>query len=351
VVRFLLDDAVMKLKICALLILVCVVLLGPSVGADDIRYTVTDLGSLHTCPDCDDESGPAGINEAGVVVGFSLTCSAEYHPVPFAYRNGVIQALTTDSGFATAINESGDIAGYFNRPGDLDTHSFMYRDGQFRDLGGLPRHSSHANSIAFAMNNAGVIVGQSDDKMMLYFNGLMTRTAVGDVVTGFGINDSGTIVGLRSDSATYTHPFVLDWHGLHDPFGNDTTSSGYAAAVNQNGVAVGIMSRPGQTGGQHAFAYENGVLRDLGTLGGDFADALAINNLGQAVGDSGVGAVLFENGGVLDLNALVGHDENGWPRLHVATGINDRGQIVGLAYFSDRPGRRAFLPTPIAQEP
>jgi hypothetical protein len=43
-----------------------------------------------------------------------------------------------------------------------------------------------------------------------------------------------------------------------------------------------------------------------------------------------------------DLNDAIDHDENGWPRIHTATGINDRGQIVGNAYFGDRPGLHAF---------
>ena len=48
-----------------------------------------------------------------------------------------------------------------------------------------------------------------------------------------------------------------------------------------------------------------------------------------------------------DLNALVAHDENDlWPRIHTASGINDLGQIVGTAYFGDRPGLHAFLMTP-----
>jgi probable HAF family extracellular repeat protein len=48
-----------------------------------------------------------------------------------------------------------------------------------------------------------------------------------------------------------------------------------------------------------------------------------------------------------NLNDLVDKNETGtWPIIHAATGINDRGQIVGTAYFGDRPGLHAFLMTP-----
>ena len=56
---------------------------------------------------------------------------------------------------------------------------------------------------------------------------------------------------------------------------------------------------------------------------------------------------LYDGGAMQDLNALVAHDENDlWPRIHTASGINDLGQIVGTAYFGDRPGLHAFLMTP-----
>ena len=52
-----------------------------------------------------------------------------------------------------------------------------------------------------------------------------------------------------------------------------------------------------------------------------------------------------------NLNDAIDHDENGWPRIHTATGINDRGQIVGNAYFGDRPGLHAFRMTPVPATP
>ena len=74
---------------------------------------------------------------------------------------------------------------------------------------------------------------------------------------------------------------------------------------------------------------------DLGTLGGTYSYAAAINNAGQIVGhsytsgDIGVHATLWDGGVIKDLGTL------GWGSTSQANGINDAGQIVGRSFDSD----------------
>src|SRR5262245_1642891 len=65
-------------------------------------------------------------------------------------------------------------------------------------------------------------------------------------------------------------------------FGFDTFGAGtQATALNDAGHVAGLFPVGDQT---HAFLWKDGVLSDLGTLGGSMAAPLAINNLDQVVG-------------------------------------------------------------------
>ena len=100
---------------------------------------------------------------------------------------------------------------------------------------------------------------------MVYVNGHMFSSNYRDARIAYGVNDSGAIVGLRPTD-TLTRAFLLDRHGFQDlgTLDGDPAGVSVAYAINASGVVVGYSQFAGV--GQRAFAYSNGVMRDLGVV-------------------------------------------------------------------------------------
>ena len=91
------------------------------------------------------------------------------------------------------------------------------------------------------------------------------------------------------------------------------------------------------------------TITDLGTLGGTYSGATAINNNGQVVGFATTAtgsadrrAFLYSGGNLLDLNNLLPSGSS-W-NLTDARDINDLGQIVGMGKINGQV--HAYLMTP-----
>ena len=106
----------------------------------------------------------------------------------------------------------------------------------------------------------------------------------------------------------------------------------YAYAINNAGEVVGESYTSTSI---HAFLYSgSGPMQDLGTLTGTYSYAYGINNLGQVVGESSstagtyaYHAFLYSDGSMQDLGTLGG-------TAGLARAINDNGQIVGYSNTS-----------------
>jgi probable HAF family extracellular repeat protein len=109
---------------------------------------------------------------------------------------------------------------------------------------------------------------------------------------------------------------------------------GVATDINDRGDVVGRHTNA--VGERRAFRLTAGTAApvDLGTLGGNSSEALAVNGRGVIVGTSnspaGPRAFVLDGGAMQDLNSLVVSGLPAGHVLQVAYDVNDAGQIVGL---------------------
>jgi len=286
-----------------------------------------------------------GINDPGQAVGMSetsvpdpngedvclfgthLTCS------PFLWQNGTMVALPTvggNNGQASAINNSGQVAGYAEN-GIADStcpqggENFMVDLPVMWDKGiamALPTINGDPDGVAFGINNRGQAVGYSG-----------TCTAANYAV----VWENGTATKLQD---------------LGDP-------GGIAFAINSHNQVVGQAVN--SEGTALATIWQNHTVAALGGLvSGDVSSfATSINNRGQVVGSSFDSrgnwsrGLLWQNGMMIDLNTVFPASSN----LFVvsASNINESGQIAGMAVDmaglnAGRTIVHAFLATPVDED-
>jgi probable HAF family extracellular repeat protein len=157
---------------------------------------------------------------------------------------------------------------------------------------------------------------------------------------GTGINDSGQIVGW-GDDFTNNHSFLLSGGTVTD-LGSLGGTFSEANAINKGGSVAGVSSLADENV-QHGYLYMNGKMTDLGTLGGNSSWATGINDAGLVVGYSrydplsdNLHAFMYSYGMMTDLGALNGGESE-------ALGVNNLGQVVGRSYGSTFSDSRGFL--------
>ena len=250
---------------------------------------------------------------------------------------------------ALAINNSGAIAGGMCVDNCNGFHATVTTHLGVEDFGTFGGPAS----VAFGINDLGDVVGQSDTAM-LDTNGVdyisiafvADRAGVRSVGTlpgynhsqAFSINNRGQIVGFSynfhpvNPSVTLPnfHAFLYDGGTLKD-LGTLGGSISVAFGINDLGQIVGRSRNAANQ--VRAFLYERGVMKDLGTLGGNFSSARAINSQGWIVGGSRLltgqmRAFVVMRGVMQDLGTLGGsHSE--------AFAINNAGVIVGAANIAN----------------
>jgi len=335
----------------------------PEQKKEHARYKLIDLGTFGGPESYINAAfslgSPNQINNRGVVVGAAATeipappnkqiCGGPDGLVPFvfhafAWQDGVLTDLGALPGVecseAVSINANGEIAGRSGNGvidplvGVEEIRAVLWKDGKINDLGTLGGN----HSIAIGLNNGGDVIGFSVNTIPDPFSLLY-------------------LLGGGFTNGTQTRGFL--WHKGHmQDLGTLGGPDTQAFGLNERGQAIGISyinSTPNPVTGlppADPFLWdEDRGMIDLGTLGGAWGGAGALNNRGQVIGDSSLAAdpgaclnpsqpprfinpnchpFFWDDGTIVDLNA----DTIGGKPI-TAQAINGAGEVVGNAAFSN----------------
>ena len=217
---------------------------------------------------------------------------------------------------------------------DNQQHQHKFHHYQFIDLGTFGGPQSRNDGIEPALTNGGTVIGMADtstpEPFYPNFNPLILPGGASDpyIFRAFQWQD-GQLVHLGS------------LPGGFSAFPSGISKNGLISGNAINGALDPITGWPEE----NAVFWQDGQITNLGTLGGYESGAGMVNSHGQVTGFSGnaipdpsslfglgtqTRAFLWDRrNGMQDLGTLGGPDA-------VAPFINERGQIAGFSYTSDR---------------
>jgi probable HAF family extracellular repeat protein len=305
---------------------------------------------------------------------------------PESYVNETIKAITA----SRDINHQGMVGGSDTPTPTTETsnflvcgglsgllpfvnHAFKGENGVVTDLGTLP--GADNCSVANGTNASGEIVGSSEngeiDPLTGFNQSRPVRWKDGQIAdlgtlggyegTASSINNRGQVAGTATNAmadpfacfglGTQCRAFLWQDGAMKD-LGTLGGPDALAVLINERGQIAGMAntsSSPSPACGflpltTAPFLWQNGHRSDLGTLGGTCGFPLALNNRGQIVGASNLAGDLTahpflwpgKDGTMQDLGTLGGS-------YGTANAINDSGEVVGYASNSGDAAEFAIL--------
>jgi probable HAF family extracellular repeat protein len=255
-------------------------------------------------------------------------------------------------------------------PDPFISHAFRWQNGTLTDSGALPGVN---NSCVSFISGNGLIVGASENGVIDPLTGWPAMEAVlwnkGQVINlgtfggnesfAIGVNTRGEVVGAAANTILDPFSIFFGWgtqtraflwrNGVLQDLGTLGGPDALATQINERGQIFGasyINSIPNPITGVppfDAFLYENGTMLDIpNSFGGSQVNPFAVNNRGELVGNATLPGEVFmhpflwRGGPLIDLGTFGGD-------FGEANDINDAGEIAGQAFFPGNNFTHGFL--------
>ena len=236
------------------------------------------------------------------------------------------------------IDKAGDISGWYQ---DENVHGFVYHNGTYTSV---DYPGSSGGTLLFGMNDNGQIVGEWNDEVGFIYNmNTQTFTTISypkaNPTYPYAINNAGVVVGqVDIDASLEGFAMKGKQHMLIEPPG---TTVGTAIGISTSGRIVGFASDPT---GNLEFEYANGQYAQV-NVGDSPTQVHGINPAGTAL----VGTFVDRHGD------FVGFIYNGKKLVPLqyesgaqttASAMNSAGQVVGTYSFVGAESVHGFLWSP-----
>ena len=297
-----------------------------------------------------------GITPLFMALALAPWAVAQNNPTPHKHRRYTIVDVGTfggpQSSYEVALSLILNTAGATNGTADTTipdpfapncisdcfvTHAFVWRHGITTEL---PSLADSVSTVPLWITDNGTLVGISEKNTLDPLTGLPATDSVlwkhgrvfeleglgGNSSVPAAINNRGQAVGAAANT-------------ILDPFASNFPACGSAFPFMFFGSATQVR----------ATLWQDGRIRDLGTLGGNDSAAQVVNDSGQIAGESftnttpnpvtGVPTIdpfLWDRGRMIDLGGLGGTCGGSW-------WINNRGQVIGQSNLPGDLNFHAFL--------